>query len=764
MDGIPAGSDAPLFQQHNEHSERYLNLLDAMPHPLAVFRRADGCILAANHHFCTRFGLPAEAIVGTGAAGFREIPTKPFRQGDATGRLHLRDIGDGVFQFEMPDGSRSASQADVQPVRYGGQDCWLVTSTSTAELKPFGNEALGEERRYRALVENLNDIVYTTDENAVVTYVSPNINQLSGYTPDEVIGKNFVDFVDPEDLPGRIEQFSKILDGTQEATEYRFLTKTGEIKWTRTSGRPIRRQGRVVGVQGILVDITDRKMVEKALRRSEEKYRILVQHAKDAIFVLQGGHIRFMNPKATEILGYTCESIAERPFIKFVHPDHRAMIMDRYIRRLRKEKLSDQVCFKIVNRNDDVRDVELNAVLIAWEGKPAILNFLRDITLQNKMEAQLRNSQKMEALGTLAGGIAHNFNNLLMGIHGNASLSLMRIDPAARVSDYLRKINQLVESGSRLTRQLLDYASGGRCKVGSVDINGLARDVSETLMATKKHIRVNLRLSEEVSCINADQGQIEQVLLNLLLNAADAMPEGGTVCVETACIQGDQAEATASLVPDKAYVLLKVSDQGTGIPRKNLDRIFEPFFTTKGLGRGTGLGLSTAYGIARHHDGEIIVESDENKGSRFFVYLPAAGAETAEPAEPKSPETVSGKGTILLVEDDSAVMETSSELLELLGFVVLKAAGGPDALQIFQDRWEQIDLVILDLVLPQMSGKEVYHRFKKINPAVNVLLSSGFSIAGQAEELLGCGCRGFLQKPYDINQLSLKVMDILAEE
>jgi two-component system, cell cycle sensor histidine kinase and response regulator CckA len=487
-----------------------------------------------------------------------------------------------------------------------------------------------DQENYREMVENLNDVLYTTDRNAVVTYVSPNIVRLSGYTPDEVVGRNFVQFVHPDDLQDRMDQFIKILEGVEQATEYRLVTKTGEIKWARTSARPIIRNGQVTGVQGILVDITDRKEIEDALRRSEEKYRVVIEHANDAIFVLQDQRIRFMNPSACEILGDTCDNISGHSFLEFVHPDDRPMIRDRYKRRMRGEKLSNRICFKMKNMDGDFRDMELNALLIAWEEQPAILCFGRDTTVQSMTEAQLRNSQRMEALGTLAGGIAHNFNNLLMGIHGNASLCRAKLDDLAPVGKYLDKINELVESGGRLTNQLLHYARGGDFKVGKVNLNPLVKEVSETVTATKKRIRIQPTLSEDIPTIKADKGQIEQVLINLVLNAADAMPEGGTVFIETSCVEGREINKIASLSDEQTYVRLKVSDCGHGIPEDIQDRIFEPFFTTKGLERGTGLGLSTAYGIVRSHNGEITIESEIDKGASFSVYLPAVAENAAE--------------------------------------------------------------------------------------------------------------------------------------
>ena len=764
MKKVTAESDIQASHQDKQRAENYLNLLHALPHPLAVFRESDRCIVAANHHFCNAFRLSVGEFQEGVVSGFYDFPSGLNDKGETNDRLHIRMFDDGVIQFNMPDGRRPRVKADVLPCRYGDQNCWLVTTAAATEQNPSGDGALKEQKSYRSLVENLNDIVYTTDENAVVTYVSPNIIQLAGYRPSEVIGRNFVEFVHPEDLRGRIEQFLKILGGENQATEYRLFTKTGEIKWARTSARPIRKNGQVVGVQGILVDITDRKEIEEALKRSEEKYRILVQHSKDAIFVLQDDHIRFMNPSASEILGYTCDCIADKPFIEFVHPDDREVIMDRYFKRLRGEILSDRVFFRILNKDGHVRDVEVNAVLITWEEKPGVLNFLRDITLQNMMEAQLRKSQKMEAIGTLAGGIAHNFNNLLMGIHGNATLSLNGMDPSARTYKYLDKISKLVESGSKLTHQLLDYARGGNCEVGSVDLNHLVREASETLLATKKQIRINQKLSKDIHCIRADKGQLEQVLLNLLLNAADAMPNGGDVSVETSYIKGCQAKAETSLSSNKDYVLLKVSDLGAGIPKDILDRIFEPFFTTKGFENGSGLGLSTAYSIVKNHHGEIYVESEVNKGSSFLVYLPSLPDGSIESVPDIVSEVVARQGTILLIDDEPEVIETSSKLLELMDFTVIKAADGEVALEIFQKDWERIELVILDLVLPNMSGRDLYYKLKEINPKVKVLISSGFGISGHAEELLKNGCRGFIQKPYNINQLSEKMMAILSAE
>jgi two-component system, cell cycle sensor histidine kinase and response regulator CckA len=619
-----------------------------------------------------------------------------------------------------------------------------------------------DEKRYRELVENLNDIVYATDTNANITYVSPNITRIGGYLPEEVLGRNFTEFVHPDDLHGRLEQFRKIISGATQSSEYRFLSKAGQTVWVRTSARAIVTGGGVVGLQGVLVVIDDRKAAEEALRRSEEKYRILVENARDAIFVIQDQRVRFANASAAAIVGYSSDVMANEPFESFIHLEDRAAIMDRHRQRLAGKRLPDPVCFRILARDNVVKHVNLNAVLIEWEGKPAVLSFLRDITTQVQMEEKLRHSQKLEALGTLSGGIAHKFNNLLMGIQGNASLSMIRMDPTDLARAHLEKIVQLVQDGARLTQQLLQYARGGHQEVGPVDLNHLVRDVSATLAAAKKQGRIRQLLAEDLPCIEADKQQIAQAVFNLLLNAVEAMPESGDVCIETAAIPDMRAVARPGFYGKGPFVLLKVTDTGKGMSSAVLQRIFEPFFTTKGLERNAGLGLSTAYGIITGHGGHIEATSRPDHGTCFMVYLPAAPRAAERAADQREPECGRGTGTVLLVDDEAAVLETSAELLEHSGFTVMKAADGNDALAIYRRHVEAIDLVVLDMILPGMESKTLYQRMREINPAVKVLLSSGFPMDEQAQALLLQGCVGFLQKPYDFKVMCSTLRRILA--
>ncbi|MBR9979450.1 MAG: PAS domain S-box protein [Desulfatitalea sp.] len=619
-----------------------------------------------------------------------------------------------------------------------------------------------DEKRYQAIVENLNDVVYTTDINAAITYISPNIQRIGGYLPSEVVGRSFADFVHPDDLPGRIDHFQKILTGANEPSEYRMLTKSGTPRWVRTSARTIVTAGKVVGIQGVLVDISDRKATEKALRHSKERYRLLVENARDAIFVIQDKRVVFMNASAIAIVGYSPDDqLADLTFDQFIHPDDRERIVARHLQRLAGAVLNDHASFRIICKDQSVKHVNLNAVLIEWEGKPAVLNFLRDITTEMQQSEKARHSQKLEALGTLAGGIAHNFNNLLMGIQGNASLALIQLDASHPLRTRLEKIMQLVQNGARLTGQLLQYTRGGHHHIKRVDLNQVVSDVSATLAATQKQVCIRLQLAADLPPIEADRQQIEQVLINLLLNAAEAMPDGGDVRIATTCLPDLQAVAPTPLSAKGPCVRLEVADSGPGMSRATLERIFEPFFTTKGLGRGTGLGLSTAFGIIKSHGGHIEVNSAPGHGTCVRFYLPAIAHPEVQATRPASSDPHTFTGTLLLVDDETSILETSAQLLTYSGFTVLKASSGRAALALYQHHHRTIDLVVLDMVMPGMSAKTLLQRMREVHPDVKVLLSSGYGMDEQARALLLQGCVGFLQKPYDFNAMLTTIQRLL---
>ncbi|MFH1292897.1 MAG: ATP-binding protein, partial [Pseudomonadota bacterium] len=366
----------------------------------------------------------------------------------------------------------------------------------------------------------------------------------------------------------------------------------------------------------------------------------------------------------------------------------------------------------------------------------------------------------MEALGTLAGGIAHNFNNILMGISGNTSLMLLETEPGHPNCRRIRDIEKLVDSGSRLTKQLLGYARGGKYEVRFINLNRVITETADTFGTTKKDITIHRDLAQELGGIRADQGQIEQILLNLFVNAADAMPRGGDLFIKTMNVTDKDMTDSSYRVKPGAYALVTVRDTGVGMDKKTTERIFDPFFTTKGLSKGTGLGLASVYGIVKAHGGYIDVESKSGQGSTFLIYLPCSEKEP-EQAAGNAEHLVKGAGTILLVDDEAMLLQVGTAVIQELGYNVLAAQGGKEAIALFTEHKDDIDLVILDMIMPDMGGGEAYDTMKGINPQAKVLLSSGYSIDGQAEEIMRRGCDGFIQKPFTITELSEKIREIL---
>jgi len=388
------------------------------------------------------------------------------------------------------------------------------------------------------------------------------------------------------------------------------------------------------------------------------------------------------------------------------------------------------------------------------------IQVVEDITEQKRLKAGLQQAQRMESIGTLAGGIAHDFNNLLMGIQGNVSLMLMHLDSTHPHYERLKRIDSQVDSGARLTAHLLGYARKGRYEIRPIDLGQLVEETAETFGRTRKDISIHRELAEGLPVIEADRGQIEQVLLNVFINAGDAMPDGGKLTLKA--VNRSHLDMRQGLYEPKPgqYVLLTVTDTGTGMDDKTQTRIFEPFFTTKEMGRGTGLGMASAYGIIKGHGGYIDVHSRLGKGTTFSIYLPASSKSVGRNERPvKLPQK--GNESVLLVDDEEEIRRVGQELLEAMGYSALLARDGREAIELYAKKQEDIDIVLLDIVMPNMGGSETYDKLKEVNPEVKVLLLSGYSIDVKAAEILDRGCNGFIQKPFGAEELSAKIRQIL---
>ena len=518
--------------------------------------------------------------------------------------------------------------------------------------------------------------------------------------------------------------------------------------------------------------LSERRRAEEALRESTDRYRTILENIADGYYEIDPeGRLSFCNDAMLDILGLERDQVHRLSPTVFMDSDR----ADRMVAAFRRVWATGQPTTALaceLSRPDGRRiAVEVSISLVHdREGEPVgFRGIVRDVTERAaaeldraRLESQLRQAQRMEAVGTLAGGIAHNFNNLLMGIQGNVSLVRKDIDPRHPHHHRLETIETLVRGGSKLTRELLGFARAGRYEVRAIDVNDLVRQTADTFATARREVRVHLDLSKELVRVRADRGQLEQVLLNLFINAAEAMPGGGDLYLATQTTSHLALQGRPYAVRPGSYVELVVRDTGIGMTPETQRRIFEPFFTTKGMSGGTGLGLSSVYGAVKAHDGYIDVVSAAGLGSTFTVYLPLTD-EDAVAAEDTQGEIVLGRGTVLLVDDDAAVLEACGAILAHLEYTPLRAASGREAVEIFRERWQEIDLVILDMVLPDIGGGEVYDALRAIDPEVKVLLASGYSLGGAAQAILERGCNDFIQKPFTIGQLSQKIGAVIGE-
>ncbi|MCJ7774433.1 MAG: response regulator, partial [Desulfobacterales bacterium] len=479
----------------------------------------------------------------------------------------------------------------------------------------------------------------------------------------------------------------------------------------------------------------------------------------------------FVTPSHEILTGYTIEESIGMNIANFMTKNSAekmsALVLDRFAtdnERKNVRYLPINVEIEIKHKNGTIRLCEEAAKFIRDDSDEpiGIIGITRDITQRKKLEAELNQAQKMEAVGTLAGGIAHDFNNLLMGILGRTSLTLADIDTSHPHYENLTEIEKYVTSAVDLTKQLLGFARRGMYEVKPTNINTLVKDQGKMFGRTRKEISIHGKYADDLWSAEVDKNQIEQVLMNIFVNAWQAMPNGGELYVQTENVHLDETHTTPFEGTPGKYVKISVTDTGIGMKEEIQKKIFDPFFTTKEKERGTGMGLSSAYGIIKNHKGFINVYSKPGEGSTFNIYLPASEKKAIVIKEP-SEELLKGTGTILLVDDEDMILNVGEKILNRIGYEVITASSGHEAIDLYRKNRDRINLVILDMIMPKMSGSETYDSLKAIHPDVTVLLSSGYSLDGRAKDILNKGCDGFIQKPFNMKQLSQKISEILSK-
>jgi PAS domain S-box-containing protein len=515
-------------------------------------------------------------------------------------------------------------------------------------------------------------------------------------------------------------------------------------------------------------EIAERKRVEEALRLTQ----FSVDKAGDAVFWM-GPDAKFIyvNDTACSSLGYSREELLSMT-VHDIDPNFPEAAWPEHWQEVRRRG-AFIVESQHRTREGKVFPVEIKVNYLEFEGEEYNCAFARDITERQeaekekeKMQVQLRQAQKMEAVGTLAGGIAHDFNNLLQAVQGYAQLLLLRKDGEDDGQRELQQIVRAAERGADLTQQLLTFSRKVESELQPVDFNREVENVRLLLERTiPKMIEVEFRLAEDLKMVNADSGQVEQILMNLVVNAKDAMPDGGKLVVETANVTLDQEYCKIHRVANPGnYVQLTVTDTGHGIDKMTIEHIFEPFYTTKETGKGTGLGLATVYGIVKSHNGHIVCYSEPDEGTTFKIHLPTIDStQEARRAEEHLTAPEGGSETILLVDDEEAIRGLGTQILEEFGYTVLTAADGESALRLYSEEQEKIDLVILDLIMPGMGGKLCLVELLKINLEARVAIASGYSPDGPTKEILKNGAKGFISKPYDLRQMLRVVREVLDQ-
>lgn len=619
-----------------------------------------------------------------------------------------------------------------------------------------------EERFSKAFRNNPAWLAIVNMETLETVEVNDAWTRTFGYSIDEAIGRTTVELgiYDEETLNKIMEEATA--KGSVRNAEVAIRTRTGENRVLLVSRE-------VVGIGGkphllaMGLDITDRKRTEEALRESEQRFRAIFdsEHAVMLIVDPESGAIEDGSPGACNFYGYDREDLKHRNI-----SDINTLSREETLKKMQLATSRQSKYFEFQHRlaSGELRDVEVCSGPIVVGDRTLLLSVINDVTGRKSLEKQLLQAQKMEAVGALAGGIAHDFNNLLTVISGYSELLLMDQEEGAPGLAELRIIRQTVQRGADLVKQILAFGRKLEASLRPIDLNHEVRQAQNLLSRSiPKMVNIELREAAKVHTVNADPGQIEQILLNLALNAKDAIPEtGGRIVIETKNVFLDKTycDMNSEAKPGN-YVLLSVSDTGHGMKQEVLDRIFEPFFTTKAPGKGTGLGLAMVFGIVKSHGGHVACSSEPGIGTTFNLYFPAILVEDEPDVATTQEIPAYGTESILLVDDEEFLRDVGSRILSSAGYTVMTAASGYEALEVYRDNTDRIDMVILDLIMPEMGGKECLEKLLVIAPKVKVLITSGYSADRVAMEPTEIGARGFVGKPYNMKRLLQVVREVL---
>ncbi len=623
---------------------------------------------------------------------------------------------------------------------------------------------LEKEHQYYSLFEGSNDGIIVHDREGNILEVNGSACRLLGYERDELLGRQWKHLGEIDHLAEQLQYFGKALGKEKQIPlETVLQRKAGNTFPAELSSRRVRFTS-AEAVQTFIRDISIRQSLVDSLRESKKKYQDLVESSMMGVFIVHDGAIQFVNQMFENMTGYTKEELYQRNFYDLIAPENRSMVKLRETQREAGEDIPEQYEVQFMRKGKGKWWGEMRARHVVLEGKSVVLGNIVDITQRKQLEIQLFENQKMESIGTLAGGIAHDFNNLLGGILGYASLLLSEIPKDHQYHDDIYTIAETAKRAADLTNRLLAFARGGKYRVTMIQPNKILQDIVDILSHTfKRDMAIETNLSQKLWNIKGDSQQIHQALLNVCMNAGEAMNGGGRLTISSSNQQiTDENLATRLGLDVGEYVCVTVHDTGTGMDEQTKARVFEPFFTTKPSREGGGLGLAVVYGTVKNHDGSIIIESALGQGTQVQIYLPRSDQDTVK-AAPKKKDKEDNYKTVLLADDESVIRQVGQRMLEKGGYRVILANNGHEAVTLFQKNKDRIDVVVLDLIMPEMGGKEAFRRLKEIDPDIKVIFTSGY---GPYEELgiqqLKEGY--FLQKPFQTEVLIQTVREVMAAD
>ena len=753
-----------------DSEERFRLLFDGSKDAIVVYRLNDhdglpGQFILVNQEACIRLGYLREELLRMTPL---DISAPEMTEQREMAAEQLKTVGSSLFEtYQMSkDGRCIPVECFDRVLTIDGGMAVLSTSRDITVRKQVEETLRESENSFSQLFESAPvAMAFASD---IDKYRGTTWNkawyQTFGYAREIADGRSGNDiglWVNPEN---RV-RFVDMANHQNYVADFEALLRChdGSVRNCSLFGRFIDKAGHRL-LMAIYLDITDRKQAEETLRESEEKFRLTFSFSPDSVSIssLDDGRYLDVNEGFIRATGFTREEVIGKTSQElniWYDPSDR----EKLIQGLQANGIIENLETQFRCKDGSLIVSLLSARIISLKGIPRIITIVRDITELKALTSKIQQVQRFEAIGSLAGGIAHDFNNLLMGIQGRISLMSLDIANSLPNLEHIQAIEGYIQSASNLTKQLLGLARGGKYEVSPIDINELVIASSAMFGRTKKEIQIHTKCQESALVVEADRGQIEQVLLNVYINAWQAMPPtGGDIYLETKSVALDETYCKSRQIETGRYVKVSVTDTGIGMDEVTRLQVFDPFFTTKDKGRGTGLGLASAYGIIKNHGGTITVYSEIGHGTTFNIYLPQS-VKQSQPENRVERDIIKGKETILFVDDEALIIDVGQAMLESLGYRVIIGRNGQEAIHLITELGKQIDLVILDMIMPGMDGGTTFDRIREIHPDIPVILSSGYTINGHANKIMRRGCKGFIQKPYNISALSQKIRKVLDE-